>query len=96
MAINLVEDALMATGWRLMPRGDLLSDAPLLRQALGAVDSPAYLSLAQVEQCYQEIALLAQRQPALPVSALAPLPLAALIVVRECMHHLGYARLVLV
>jgi hypothetical protein len=95
-AINLVEDALMATGLRAMPRGALVADARLLHLALGVIDAPVCLTLAQVERRYQDIAHAAQRLPSAPVLDLAPLPLAVLILVRECMHHLGYSELVLV
>lgn len=95
-AINLVEDAIMATGLRTMPRGALLAEAQLLHQALGVANAPAHLSLTQVEQRYQDIALTALRLPAATVLDLAPIPLATLILVRECMHHLGYSELNLV
>ena len=95
-AINLVEDSIMATKLRSVPRGALVTNAQILHQALRVINAPAHLSLAQVEQRYQDIAMPAQRLPSAPVLDLAPLSLATLILVRECMHHLGYAELVLV
>ncbi|OYU43687.1 MAG: hypothetical protein CFE44_17030 [Burkholderiales bacterium PBB4] len=95
-AINLVEDAIMATGLHAIPRGTLVADVDALHEALGVVNAPAQLSLAQVEQRYQDIAMPAQRFPSTPVLDLAPQLLATLILVRECMHHLGFAELVLV
>ncbi len=95
-AINMVEDSIMATGMRTMPRGTLVSDAPLLHQALLRSQVPTSLSLEQVEQRYQDIAQAAQRLPTVPISEPAPLALASLILVRECLHHLGYTELALV
>jgi hypothetical protein len=95
-AINLVEDSIMATGLRSMPRGRLVTDAPLLHQALQLTQLPTTLSLAQVEQRYQDIAQTAQRLPTTPISKPVPQALASLIFVRECMHHLGYTELALV
>lgn len=94
-AINLVEDCIVTTKLRAIPRGALVGDARTLHQALGVINAPARLSLAQVEQRYQDIAMPAQRLPSAPVLGHAPLSLATLILVRECMHHLGYAELVL-
>lgn len=49
----------------------------------------AHLNLVQVEQRYQDTAMQAQRFPSAPVLDLAPQSLATLILVRECMHHMG-------
>lgn len=95
-AINLVEESIMATKLGAIPRGALVADAQILHQALGVSNAPAQLTLALVEERYQDIAMRAQRLPSASVLDLAPLPLATLILVRECMHHLGYEKLVLV
>jgi hypothetical protein len=94
-AINLVEDAIMATGLQATSRGTLVADVNALHEALGVMNAPAQLSLAQVEQRYQDIAMPALRFPSVPVLDLTPQSLANLILVRECMHHLGYVELVL-
>ncbi|MFA9271313.1 MAG: hypothetical protein ACEQSX_11245, partial [Baekduiaceae bacterium] len=66
-AINLVEDAILATGLHATPRGTLVADVHALHEALGVMNAPAHLSLAQVEQRYQDIAMPAQRFPSAPV-----------------------------
>jgi hypothetical protein len=94
-AINMVEDAIMASGLRKMPRGTLVAKAGPLYEALSPTHMPAQLSLAQVERRYQDIAMPAQRLPTAPVLEIDPLALSALIFVRELMHHLGYSDLAL-
>jgi exopolyphosphatase/pppGpp-phosphohydrolase len=92
-AIDLIEDAL--TGLRLAAgdRGDLVTvDALLL--ALPGLDVPgADLARDAVEALFQR---LASRALGMPIAA-AELPhgrdiAAALLILRECMHHLGFSR----
>lgn len=92
-AIDLVEDAL--TGWSTQRADDgrLVTGDPLL-QALPGLDAPgAGLGRDAVEALFQR---LASRALGSPVAA-AELPhgrhvAAALLILRECMHHLDFRR----
>lgn len=91
-AIDLVEDALAATGLRHLARGELLTDDPRVRPLLGLTADGARLEREDVEVLFQRLASTSLGLP----SALAGLPsgresAAALLILRECMHHLGYA-----
>jgi hypothetical protein len=93
-AIDVIEDALMASRLAQEDRGELVTaDALLL--ALPGMGSPASDGLTRdaVEALFQR---LASRSLGTPVAA-AELPLdrdlaAALLILRECMHHLGFDR----
>lgn len=90
-AIDAVEDALAAAGLAHAARGELLIDAPLL---LGILDLQAegdHLGREGVEAIFQRLASASLGQTGL----LAGLPpdrdaAAALLILRECMHHLGF------
>jgi exopolyphosphatase/pppGpp-phosphohydrolase len=89
-AIDVVEDALSASRLPKASRGTLTTSAALLAlPGLGTQD--AALRLDGVEALFQR---LASRALGTPVSA-DELPqgremAAALLVLRECMHHLGF------
>lgn len=92
-AIDRVEDALAGSRLAAADRGELvISDALLL--ALPGFDAPgAGLGRDAVEALFQR---LASRALGTPVAA-AELPhgrdvAAALLILRECMHHLGFGR----
>lgn len=90
-AIDVVEDALTASGLKKGTRGDLQPHDPALFQRLGLPPDTQRLTREQVEARFQRLAsvslghpLQADDPPATPEAA------ALLLVLRECMHHLGY------
>lgn len=93
-AIDLIEDALLATRLSKAPRGTLVTSDDALCTLPGLGTAPAALSIDAVEVLFQR---LASRSLGTPVSAAElPEPLesaAALLVLRECMHHLGFDRI---
>ena len=91
-AIDAVEDALAATGLRHGERGDLLVADPALLAPLGLAGGGARLSRDEVEARFERLAAASLGQPgALAGMALDRRGAAALLVLRECLHHLGYA-----
>ena len=90
-AIDLVEDALMASRLPHAERGELFSADALLRGLPGLGTGEAGLTRAEVETLFQRLALASLGDPAargdMPSGARTA---AALLVLRECMHHLGY------
>lgn len=93
-AIDLIEDALLATRLSKAPRGTLVTSDDALRTLPGLGTAPATLSIEEVEILFQR---LASRSLGTPVAA-DELPqklesAAALLVLRECMHHLGFDRI---
>lgn len=92
-AIDLVEDALGASRLAKAERGVLMASDAVLRLLPGLEAEGASLALAAVEALFQR---LASRALGTPVAA-ADLPqgrelAAALLILRECMHHLGFER----
>jgi exopolyphosphatase/pppGpp-phosphohydrolase len=91
-AIDVVEDALMATRLPHEERGGLVTSAPVLRDLPGLGGEGARLSRDEVEALFQRLASASLGDP----SAAAGLPTdgrhaSALLILRECMHHLGHA-----
>jgi exopolyphosphatase/pppGpp-phosphohydrolase len=90
-AIDVIEEALTATRLPQATRGALVTAAPLLL-ALPGLDRPgASLPRDAVESLFQRLASASLGHP----SALAGLAndgeaAAALVILRECMHHLGF------
>ena len=93
-AIDAVEDALTSSRLQRAERGELVTNDPLLRAWLPAGSrqgDAARLTRVEVESIFQHLASASLGQP----QALAGLPTgrdaaAALLILRECMHHLGY------
>jgi hypothetical protein len=91
-AIDVVEEALTRSGLRRADRGALITwDARIL--ALPGLHAPGASLRDAVEALFQR---LASRSLGAPVAAVE-LPhgrdlAAALLVLRECMHHLGFER----
>lgn len=90
-AIDAVEDALSATRLRHAARGELLTNDPLLQALPGLQVDGERLARDEVEVIFQRLALASLGHP----DALEGLPsgrdaAAALLILRECMHHLGY------
>jgi hypothetical protein len=90
-AIDLVEDALMASRLPQGDRGELLTSDPLLRGLPGLREDGARLQRAAVESLFQALASASLghlgTRGDIPAGAETA---AALLVLRECMHHLGY------
>lgn len=90
-ALDAIEDALSATRLRQAARGELLTNDPLLHALPGLQASGARLARDEVEALFQRLASASLGHP----GALAGGPsgrdaAAALLILRECMHHLGY------
>ena len=90
-AIDAVEDALTASRLRHAARGDLLTVDPRLLALPGLQAAGARLARDEVEALFQRLASASLGDP----GARAGLPpgrdaAAALLILRECMHHLGY------
>jgi hypothetical protein len=90
-AIDEIEDALMATRLGQSRRGLLTSASTGLQSLPGLENAGAVLSLDEVESLFQRLAAAASG----PRSVLGPLPAdretaAALLILRETMHHLGF------
>jgi len=95
-AIDAVEDALMSAR---VPRADpatLVSSDDIRRLIPGLRPDGEATTLDEVEARFQRLASVSLGHP----STLADLPMgresaAALLILRECMHHLGFAGLVI-
>ncbi len=90
-AIDRVEDALAASGLRQATRGDLLTYDARLCALLDLGANVDRRTRDEVEDRFQRLASVSLGHPA----ALADLPpggdaAAALLILRECMHHLGF------
>ncbi len=92
-AIDLVEEAIEASGLRHAARDTLRLDAHLHAALAGLLNglSAAGLAREQVEQAFAT--LVAQVQAGRPVVAGGG-AIAALLMLRELVHHLGFVRVV--
>ncbi len=94
-AIDAVEDALAASGLRQQSRGELAIEEPMLLELLGLSVHGATCSRDAVEHQFQRLASsslgypLAQQDP-----ASHPIVAAQLVILRECLHHLGFEAVV--
>ncbi len=94
-AIEQVEDVVMPLAAKLVRTDQLLlsgSGAALILQAVGAApDAALQWSLEEVEDLFNRIAMVSQGRPsgqeALPT---APEFYAAMVILRECLHHLRF------
>lgn len=99
-AIEVTEDAVMPLAAKLLPNSQLLLRGPgaaLILQAVGAApDAVLRWSLDDVEDIFNRIAMVSQGRPsvqdALPT---APEFYAAMVILRECLHHLRFSGAVL-
>ena len=89
-AIDRVEDALAATGLKQAVRGDLLTREPQLHALLGLRTVGDRLARDEVELRFQRLASASLGHPGLSDGLPAGLATGALLILRECMHHLGY------
>ena len=92
-AIDLIEDALATLRLVKTDRGELVITDAFLRAMLGLHEQGPGLALGDVEVLFQRLAIRAHGAPV----ATAELPhgrniAAALLILRECMHHLGFDR----
>lgn len=89
-AIDVVEDALMTTGLSHGSRGELATPDPLLHALIGGAPG-THATLAEVEARFQRMAAVSLGSQRLPSDPdLTRRAAAALLILRECMHHLGF------
>jgi len=94
-AIDWVEDALASTGLKQAVRGDLVIDALVSFEQLGLHAACERMTREQLEARFQRLASIALGQPrAQDDPPTEPMAAAMLLILRECMHHLGYSGLV--
>jgi hypothetical protein len=90
-AIDVVEDALMAAKVPRMVGARLTTFEPTLRQLPGLETVGATLTRDGVEALFQRLASIALGMPDPGGAVLARREVAAaLLMTRECMHHLGF------
>ncbi len=90
-AIDRIEDALAASGLRHAARGELLIRDPRLCALLGLQASGERRTCDEVEDMFGRLVSVSLGQPAaLAGVAGAGDTAAALLILRECMHHLGF------
>jgi hypothetical protein len=90
-AIDEVEDALTATRLASAERGALVTADPHVRALPGLAVAGASLTRDGVEMLFQQLASVALGQPrALAGFATSGEAAATLLILRECMHHLGF------
>ena len=90
-AIDLIEGAIMAARIAHANRGVLVTSSAVLRKIPGLDSNNATLTRDEIEEKFNRLAMAAHGQR----SALGDLPqdpevAAALIILRESMHHLGF------
>ena len=94
-AIDWVEDALATTGLKQAVRGDLVLDDPMLFEQLGLDAEGERMARDQLEARFQRLASISLGHPRAqddpPSESMAA---ALLLILRECVHHLGYSGLV--
>lgn len=99
-AIEQTEDVVMPLAAKLVRTEQLLlsgTGAALMLQAVGAApDAALQWSLDEVEDLFNRIAMVSQGRPsgqeALPT---APEFYAAMVILRECLHHLRFGEVIL-
>ena len=92
--IDLVEDALAAARLPKADRGTLLSADTAVHALPGLEPSEALLDLAALEALFQRLASRALGTPVPDAELPKGRELAAtLLVLRECMHHLGFSQI---
>ncbi len=90
-AIDRVEDALTASGLRHGERGDVVIDDPQLHAVLELGGARLRASRDEVERLFAELASATPGRIAFGDDGLAGRDAAArLLILRECLHHLGY------
>jgi exopolyphosphatase/pppGpp-phosphohydrolase len=93
-AIDLVEGALTRSRLAQGARGELVTTDPVLLALPGLDSQGASLTRDGVESLFQGLASRALGMPASTAESLhGPEVAAAIIILRECMHHLGFDRI---
>jgi exopolyphosphatase/pppGpp-phosphohydrolase len=93
-AIDLVEDALTSSRLAHGARGELVTTDPVLLAMPGLNGQGASLTRDGVEALFQRLASSALGMPASTAESLHGREVAgAIIILRECMHHLGFDRI---
>jgi len=95
-AIDAVEDALMGSRARRVDAGTLVISNDIRKLLPGLLPNGTATTLEEVEARFQRLASASLGYPgALANMPLGPQAAAALLILRECMHHLGFARLMI-
>jgi hypothetical protein len=90
-AIDVVEDAIMAANAPRSPGAGLTTLEPTLRRLPGLEVVGASLGRDAVEALFQQLASIALGMPNPGEAVVADREVAAaLLITRECMHHLGF------
>lgn len=92
-AIDHIEDAVAEAGLAYQVRGDLVTHEPLIIEALGLPNRETRMTRDEVEARFEGLARLALGGPVRPLSqdgVFSREAAAALLILRELMHHLGY------
>jgi hypothetical protein len=93
-AIDIVEDALMAGKPPRASGADLTTLEPVLRRLPGLEAMGSALSRDAVEDMFQQLASIASGLPNSSAAVVAGHEVAAaLLITRECMHHLDFERI---
>ena len=93
-AIDWVEDALAITGLKQTERGDLVIDSPMMFEQLQLRDVGGRMTRDELEARFQRLASISLGHPrAQDDPPTGPMAAALLLILRECMHHLGYSGL---
>jgi len=94
-AIDAVEDALMSSHAQRVEAGTLVIADDVQRLLPGLLPDGT-TTIDEVEARFQRLASASLGHPgALADGPLSPGAAAALLILRECMHHLGFARLMI-
>ena len=95
-AIDAIEDALMVSPAQRADGGTLVSGYEVRRRLPGLLPDSTATTLEDIEARFQRLASASLGHPgALATMPIGPEATAALVILRECMHHLGYARLLI-
>jgi len=95
-AIDAIEDALMASHAQRADGGTLVIADEVRRRLPGLLPDVTATTLEDIEARLQRLASASLGHPgALATMPIGPEAAAALVILRECMHHLGYARLLI-
>lgn len=92
-AIDHIEDAIAEADLAYRARGDLVTHEPLIIEALGFPRGETRVTRDEVEARFEGLARLALGRPVRPPwqdGVLSREAAAALLILRELMHHLGY------
>jgi exopolyphosphatase/pppGpp-phosphohydrolase len=95
-AIDAIEDALMASPAQRSNGGTLVIGDEVRQRLPGLLPEGTATTLEDIEARFQRLASASLGHPgALATMPIGPEAAAALVILRECMHHLGYARLLI-